>query len=175
MILFVGESQFYLLMCRSAFKLNLLFQTYTGHTTEVTQLLPISSPQQSSDDDDASTLPSSYFLSSALNDRVIHAWWVKSQHWTFFFLQACVGICIYLRYIKDTCIFQGDDYRNCWTLLCNCFIIILVSSRHTDTTAKNKNAICSFSLPSDPLQMVLGLSVIGQVSAKQCPCFRIVL
>ncbi|XP_064600554.1 WD repeat-containing protein 43-like isoform X2 [Liolophura sinensis] len=50
-------------------------QTFTGHSTEVFRLLPV--PKLLTADGDSSAIDSSYFLSAALNDRLINVWHVN--------------------------------------------------------------------------------------------------
>lgn len=51
----------------------LLLQKFTGHATEVFRLLPIlSSPTELPE-----TPEGAYFLSAALNDRLVNVWYVQ--------------------------------------------------------------------------------------------------
>ena len=56
---------------------NFLFQTFSGHATEIIQLLPVPNylgAAASANGGSNVSIFSSYFLSAATSDRLIHAW-----------------------------------------------------------------------------------------------------
>ena len=56
---------------------NFLFQSFSGHTTEIIQLLPVPNylgAAASANGGLNVSISSSYFLSAATSDRLIHAW-----------------------------------------------------------------------------------------------------
>ncbi|XP_076442645.1 WD repeat-containing protein 43-like [Babylonia areolata] len=51
-----------------------IIQKFTGHSTEVFRLIPVLLQSSGTDDTEGETTVCSYFLSAAVNDRVINAW-----------------------------------------------------------------------------------------------------
>ena len=67
-----------------------LFQKFTGHSTEVFRLLPVLKPSVG-DDGESDPYFCSYFLSAAVNDRVINAWQVYQDCWHGYYVNRVCG------------------------------------------------------------------------------------